>query len=265
MIVIVDYGMGNLRSVEKAFHHLGYPAITASVPEAIASADGVVLPGVGAFGQAMQNLQAKGLDDAVRLVIEQAKPFLGICLGLQLLFSESEEFGPVKGLGVFRGKVVRFSGPMFERPQQQQQPAQAPRPPVRRGPAPAWDPLWEAPVEMLPESSPAPKPVLKVPHMGWNSIRIQGQPPMLAGVPDSARVFFVHTYFPVPEDSSLIAATCEYGIEFACAISVRNVFACQFHPEKSHKAGLKILRNFAESIYPSGPPGAPPGAGYSRC
>lgn len=263
MIVIVDYGMGNLRSVEKAFHHLGYPAITASVPEAIASADGVVLPGVGAFGQAMQNLQEKGLDDAVRAVIERGKPFLGICLGLQLLFSESEEFGPVKGLQVFRGKVVRFSGPMFERPETSA--SEAAHPPVRRGPAPAWDPLWEAPAEMLPESSPAQKPMLKVPHMGWNSIKISGQPTVLAGVSDGARMYFVHTYFPVPEDSSLIAATCEYGIEFACAIAARSVFACQFHPEKSHNAGLKILRNFAESIYPSGPPGAPPGAGYSRC
>lgn len=261
MIVIVDYGMGNLRSVEKAFHYLGFPAMVASVPDAILDADGVVLPGVGAFGEAMENLRAKRLDLALRAIIEHGKPFLGICLGLQLLFSESEEFGRVKGLGIFPGKVVRFSGPMFERQQPAEPSPEAARPAVRRGPAPAWDPLWEAPPEMLPKPAPAPKPMLKVPHMGWNSIKIRGQQPMLANVPEGAMVHFEHTYFPVPEDANLIAATCEYGIAFVCAIGRGRLFASQFHPEKSHKVGLQIMRNFAEMVYPSGAsPGAFPGA-----
>jgi len=262
VIVIVDYGMGNLRSVEKAFHYLGFPAMVASVPDAILDADGVVLPGVGAFGEAMENLKRKRLDAALRMVVEQGKPFYGICLGLQLLFSESEEFGRVEGLGIFRGKVVRFAGPMFERGEPSPQAAEATRPPVRRGPPPAWDPLWEAPAELLPKPALTPKPMLKVPHMGWNSMKIRGQQRILANVPDGAMVHFEHTYFPVPEDASLVAATCEYGIEFACAISRGSLFASQFHPEKSHKVGLQILRNFAETVYPSGPPpGASPGAG----
>ena len=246
MIIIVDYGMGNLRSVEKAFQFLGFPARTGPEPEHIMQADGVVLPGVGAFGTAMENLKAKRLDVAVRVSIEQGKPFLGICLGLQLLFSESEEFGPVRGLGIFRGKVVRFSGPLFE---EEKEPESEPRPRVHRGPAPAWDPLWEAPVEMLPEAGPRRQDLLKVPHMGWNSVRARREVPVLAGVPDGAMMYFVHGYHPVPEDGSIVATTTEYGTEFVSSISAGNLFACQFHPEKSHSMGLQILRNFGEKVY----------------
>lgn len=246
MIIIVDYGMGNLRSVEKAFQYLGFPARTGPEPEHIMEADGVVLPGVGAFAVAMENLKAKRLDVAVRLAVEQGKPFLGICLGLQLLFTESEEFGPVRGLGIFPGRVVRFSGPLFgdETPSEP-----ASKPQVRRGPAPAWDPLWEAPVEMLPEPKPRKQGLLKVPHMGWNSVKLRRQVPMLSGVPDGAMMYFVHAYYPVPEDQGIVAATTEYGVEFASAVSAANVFACQFHPEKSHRVGLQILRNFGEKVY----------------
>ncbi|HLY38639.1 MAG TPA: imidazole glycerol phosphate synthase subunit HisH [Candidatus Binatia bacterium] len=197
-IAIVDYGMGNLRSVAKAFERLGAAAEVTRDPERIASASGVVLPGVGAFGACMANLTSLGLVEPVKHSIAAGRPFLGICLGMQLLFDESEEFGPVAGLGVLRGRVVRFP----------------------------------------------PSQELKVPHMGWNAVRIARRPPALAGIDDGDYVYFVHSYYPVPADPSVVATTTGYGVEFASSVVRDNVFACQFHPEKSQRVGLHILENF---------------------
>ena len=201
-IAIIDYGMGNLRSVQKGLERVGYAAEVTRDPARIEAANGVVLPGVGAFGACMDNLRAYGLVDTVRRVISRGTPFLGICLGMQLLFEESEEFGPVPGLGVFPGRVVRF-----------------------------------------PDT-----PGLKVPHMGWNQIRKQQDPPHLRGIDDGAFVYFVHSYYVVPADPSLTATVTEYGIEFASAIARDNVFATQYHPEKSQTVGLKILENFGRVV-----------------
>jgi len=202
MIAIIDYGMGNLRSVQKGFEHVGREAVVTSDPKAILSASKVVLPGVGAFPDCMRNLEQYGLIDAVRQTIESGKPFLGICLGLQLLFTESEEFGISKGLDIIKGRVVRFKGPEFKD--------------------------------------------LKVPHMGWNSISIKRRAPALQDVPDNSHVYFVHSFHVVPEDKNVIATTTAYGIEFVSSIWKDNIFAAQFHPEKSQALGLSILKRFGE-------------------
>ena len=206
MIAIVDYGMANLRSVEKALLKVGGDPVITGDPAEIARADKVVLPGVGAFCAAMGNLHRSGLDKAVLLHIAQGKPFLGICLGLQMLFESSSEMGAAPGLGVLPGRVVQF----FE-----------------DGP---------------------PNPAtgdLKVPHIGWNSLELPTPSRLLQGLPDAARVYFVHSYFPVPEQKSVITATSDYGYDFCCAIEKDNIAATQFHPEKSGAIGLQILRNFA--------------------
>jgi glutamine amidotransferase len=200
MIAIIDYGMGNLRSVQKGFERVGVAAEVTRDAAVIERAAGVVLPGVGAFGACMDNLRAYGLVDAVRRVVERGTPFLGICLGLQLLFEESEEFGPVPGLGLLRGRVVRF----------------------RAG----------------------DDPDLRIPHMGWNQIRARQAAPALAGIADGAHVYFVHSYYIEPADPGIVATTTDYGGEFVSAIARDNLFACQFHPEKSQRVGLAILRNF---------------------
>jgi glutamine amidotransferase len=197
-IAIVDYGMGNLRSVQKAFERVGHPARVTDDPDAIAAAPGVVLPGVGAFGACMTNLAARDLVEPVLAAIRSGRPFLGICLGMQLLFDESEEFGPVAGLGVFPGRIVRF----------------------------------------------APHPERKVPHMGWNTHRIARANPLLAGIDDGVYVYFVHSYYPVPADPALVATATPYGPEFASSVARDNVFACQFHPEKSQRVGLRMVENF---------------------
>jgi imidazole glycerol-phosphate synthase subunit HisH len=201
-IAIIDYGMGNLRSVQKGIERVGFAAEVTRDAARIEAAAGVVLPGVGAFGACMEKLRSYGLIDSARRVIERGTPFLGICLGMQLLFEESEEFGPVPGLGVFRGRVVRF----------------------------------------------ADRPELKVPHMGWNRIRKQQDLPHLRGIDDGAFVYFVHSYYVVPTDASLTATSTDYGIEFTSAIARDNVFATQYHPEKSQAVGLKILENFGRIV-----------------
>ncbi len=201
-LAIVDYGMGNLRSVQKAFEHLGHAAEVTRDPERIAGAPGVVLPGVGAFGACMENLGRFGLVEPVRQAITSGRPFLGICLGMQLLFEESEEFGPVRGLGILPGRIVRF----------------------RRDPG------------------------RKVPHMGWNTIRMARRTPHLDGIDDGAHVYFVHSYYPVPADPAVIATTTPYGEEFASSVARDNVFACQFHPEKSQRIGLRLLDNFVRTL-----------------
>jgi imidazole glycerol-phosphate synthase subunit HisH len=201
-VAIVDYGMGNLRSVEKAFERLGHAAEVTRDPERIATAPGVVLPGVGAFGACMTNLTSLGLAEPVVHAIRAGRPFLGICLGMQLLFDESEEFGPVAGLGILPGRVVRF-------------------PPDRER---------------------------KVPHMGWNAVHKLRETPALAGIEDGAYVYFVHSYYPVPSDPAVVATTTPYGIEFASSVVRDNVFACQFHPEKSQQMGLRLLDNFVRTL-----------------
>jgi len=198
MIAIIDYGMGNLRSVQKAFESLGQDARVTRSPQAIRDASHVVLPGVGAFGDCMANLERYELVEPIRRAIQSGKPFLGICLGLQLLFTESEEFGTHQGLGIVRGKVRRF-----------------------------------------------PAAGLKVPHMGWNSIRVTRTAPPLAGVDTGAFVYFVHSYYVDPEDRSVACTETEYGAPFVSSIGRENLFACQFHPEKSQTVGLSIIRNFS--------------------
>lgn len=204
-IAIIDYGMGNLRSVQKGFERVGVPAAVTRDVEHIEKAPGVVLPGVGAFGACMDDLRRFGLVESVRRVIRKGTPFLGICLGLQLLFDESEEFGPVAGLGVFRGRCVRFRN--------------------------------------------TSDPSFRIPHMGWNQLEKRRPVPHLDGIADGTFFYFVHSYFVVPEDPAVIATTTTYGGEFVSSIACDNVFACQFHPEKSQSAGLKVLENFGAVVH----------------
>ncbi len=200
MIAIVDYGMGNLRSVEKGFQKVGADAFVTASPAKIDDAEAVVLPGVGAFRDCIRNLTDLSLTDAIVRAIEKGKPYLGICLGLQVLFSESEEFGRCRGLDIFRGKVVRFG----------------------EG--------------------------LKVPHMGWNTVDMKRRPPVFEGIEDHAYFYFVHSFYVVPEDTSIVAATTEYGGTFASMVWSENVVATQFHPEKSQGLGLKVLEGFTSFV-----------------
>jgi len=209
MIAIIDYGMGNLRSVQKGFEKTGHEAVVTSDAKMILNATKVVLPGVGAFPDCMRNLEQYGLIDAVKKSINSGKPFLGICLGLQLLFTESEEFGISKGLDIIKGRVVRFKGPQFE-------------------------------------TQTSNLETLKVPHMGWNSLTFKRRPPALMDVPENSHVYFVHSFHVVPEDKAVIATTTPYGIEFVSSIWKENILAVQFHPEKSQALGLSILKHFGE-------------------
>ena len=218
MIAIIDYGMGNLRSVEKGFLKVGVNARITNRPEVIEKADAVVLPGVGAFKDCMRELTSLELTDAIVGAIKKGKPYLGICLGLQVLFSESEEFGKCRGLDIFRGKVIRFQV-SSSKPQ---------------GVEPATRNLQLA--------------TLKVPHMGWNELTIQKQNPLLNGIKDKTYFYFVHSFYVAPEDSSIIAATTDYGLNFTSMIWEDNVFAVQFHPEKSQAAGLRLLENFGRFV-----------------
>jgi glutamine amidotransferase len=202
MIAIIDYGMGNLRSVQKGFERCGFHAIVTRDVGEIQSAGGVVLPGVGAFSACMENLARLELIEPIRQVVRQEKPFLGICLGFQLLFSESEEFGKQKGLDLFPGKVVGFQ----------------------------------------------PSGDLKVPHMGWNRIDKKKESPFLEGLASGDYVYFVHSFYVVPEDWSVVATTTDYGDSFVSSIVTDRLFACQFHPEKSQELGLRILANFGRFV-----------------
>jgi len=200
MIAIVDYGMGNLRSVQKGFERVGHAATITNDPDVIAQAGKVVLPGVGAFPDAIGELRRRGMVKPIVDTIEAGKPFLGICLGLQLLFEVGWEGGRHEGLGVLAGEVVRF----------------------------------EVPSEY------------KVPHMGWNQIAIRKPAPLLEGLADGAHVYFVHSYYVVPADRGVIATETDYPDPFTSMIWRDNLYATQFHPEKSQADGLRILKNFAE-------------------
>lgn len=201
MITIVDYGMGNLRSVQKACERVGAPATIVSDPQAIADASRLILPGVGAFRDAIAELRQQQLVEPLLDYLRADRPFLGICLGLQLLFDVSYEDGEWTGLGAFAGDVVRFPD----------------------------------------------EPGLKVPHMGWNNLQVaQRDNALLQHLPADASVYFVHSYYVRPQDESLAATLTDYGKPFVSMISRGRVFATQFHPEKSQKVGLQVLRNFAE-------------------
>jgi imidazole glycerol-phosphate synthase subunit HisH len=199
-IVIIDYGMANLRSVQKAFERVGQFAIVTSDPNRVAEAQKLVLPGVGAFCDGIAKLRETGLTEPIRHHIQAGRPFLGICLGLQFLFTRSYEDGLFPGMEIFHGDVVRF-------PYQ---------------------------------------PGLKVPHMGWNQLRFRRPSPLFRELSDGDAVYFVHSYYAVPESTDLIAAEADYPEPFTAAIWKDNVFATQFHPEKSQSVGLKMLRNFAQ-------------------
>jgi glutamine amidotransferase len=200
MIAIIDYQMGNLRSVQKAFERVGSTAIITSHPEDIERADKVVLPGVGAFRDAIAELRQRDLIPAIHRVIDAGRPFLGICLGLQLLLDVSYEDGEHAGLGIIRGKVVRFE-------------------------------------------LPAP---FKVPHMGWNQVRRRRDVPLLRGYEGDLHFYFVHSYYVVPRDEEVVALESDYGVNFCSMIWRDNLFATQFHPEKSQQVGLEMVRRFAQ-------------------
>ncbi|HEX7379679.1 MAG TPA: imidazole glycerol phosphate synthase subunit HisH [Pirellulales bacterium] len=200
MIAIIDYGMGNLRSVQKGFEKTGHAALVTSDAAEIKAASKVVLPGVGAFGDAMQELRRRQLIEPIREAISAGKPFLGICLGLQLLFETGLEGGRHEGLGVLSGEVVRF----------------------------------DLPAEY------------KVPHMGWNQLEMVRPAPILQGLASGTHVYFVHSYYVVPRDREVIAAETHYGAPFTSIVWRDNLFATQFHPEKSQSDGLRMLKNFAE-------------------
>ena len=199
-ILIVDYGMANLRSVQKAFEKLGHPAEITREPSRVAEATKLVLPGVGAFRDAIAKLNETGLSIPIVEHIQAGKPFLGICLGLQLLFTKSFEDGEYAGLDLLPGEVVRF--------------------PTIAG--------------------------LKVPHMGWNQLHIKKRAPVLRNIPDDSAVYFVHSYYVVPKDPGIIATETDYPTPFTSAVWRDNIFATQFHPEKSQQVGLSMLKAFAE-------------------
>ncbi len=198
MIAIIDYDAGNIKSVEKAMSYLGQDVRVTRDYNDIVSASHVILPGVGSFGDAMDKLTLYGLDRAIYDVVDQKTPFLGICLGLQLLYDESEESPGVKGLGVLKGKIVR-----------------------------------------IPDA-----PGYKIPHMGWNSLEIRPDARLFQGIDNHAYVYFVHSYYLQAEDPDEVVATTTYTTHIHASVERENVFACQFHPEKSSSVGLKILDNF---------------------
>lgn len=199
MIAIIDYDAGNIKSVEKALELLGEEVILTRDREQLLAADKVVLPGVGSFGDAMENLHKFGLVDVIHEVVDQGTPFLGICLGLQLMFESSEESPGVEGLGLLKGKILKFP----------------------------------------------PQEGYKIPHMGWNSLHLQNQGRLFAGIPEQSYVYFVHSYYLQADDESIVKATTEYTAHVDASVESGNVFACQFHPEKSSDVGLQILKNFA--------------------
>lgn len=198
MTAIIDYDAGNIKSVEKALQALGEDAIITREREKILNADRVILPGVGAFGDAMDKLRAYGLEEIIHQVVDKGIPFLGICLGLQLLFEKSEESEGVRGLGLLKGEILR-----------------------------------------IPESEG-----LKIPHIGWNSLKFPNKGRLFEGIPEESYVYFVHSYYLKAEDESIVKASTQYGTLIHASVEKDNIFACQFHPEKSSEVGLKILKNF---------------------
>lgn len=200
MLAVIDYGAGNLQSVRKALAHIGCESVVADSPETLRTADAAILPGVGAFGDAMGQLRARGLEIPIKEFISSGKPFLGICLGLQLLFESSGESPGVEGLGVLKGKILRIPG----------------------------------------------KPGLKIPHIGWNSLNLNSREGLFAGLEGESYVYFVHSYYLNAEEA-VVTSTAEYGVEIHTSIQKGNLYACQFHPEKSGEVGIRMLKNFAKA------------------
>ena len=200
MIAIIDYDAGNLRSVEKALISLGEDVVVSREADVLLAADKVILPGVGAFGDAMNKLKEYGLVEVINKIVAKNIPLLGICLGLQLMFEESDEAPGVKGLGLLKGKILRIP----------------------------------------------PKEGLKIPHMGWNSIDIKPQARLFKGIKNNSYVYFVHSYYLKADEEDIVVASTEYSVHIHASVESGNIFACQFHPEKSSDIGLKILKNFAE-------------------
>lgn len=200
MVAIIDYDAGNIKSVEKALQKLGQDVVITRDAEVILNADHVILPGVGAFGDAMNNLKKYHMDEVIYQVVEKGTPFLGICLGLQLLFERSDETPGVDGLGILKGEILR-----------------------------------------IPDCEN-----LKIPHMGWNSLNFHNNGRLFRGLPEESYVYFVHSYYLKAVDESIVKATTEYSTHIHASVEQGNVFACQFHPEKSSDVGLQILKNFVE-------------------
>ncbi|MBP3323316.1 MAG: imidazole glycerol phosphate synthase subunit HisH [Clostridia bacterium] len=201
MIAIIDYGAGNIESVRKAFEYIGTETVITSDPEVLKNADAAVLPGVGSFGDAMDNIRKRNLETPIKDFVKSGKPFLGICLGLQILFESSEESVGVEGLGILKGKIVRI--------------------PSAEG--------------------------LKIPHMGWNSLSFKENGDLFEGLDDGSYVYFVHSYY-LKSEEDIVSTTAEYGVTIHASVHKNNLRACQFHPEKSGKAGIKILTNFVNMI-----------------
>ncbi len=200
MIAMIDYDAGNIKSVEKALQFLGEDVCITRDPQTILQAEKVILPGVGAFGDAMNKLHGYGLVDVIREVVKKQTPFLGICLGLQLLFERSDESKGVEGLGILKGEIRR-----------------------------------------IPDGEG-----LKIPHIGWNSLDYPNPGRLFRGIPEQSYVYFVHSYYLQAEDENIVTATTEYGVKIHASVEQGNVFACQFHPEKSSETGIRILKNFVE-------------------
>ena len=200
MIAMIDYDAGNIKSVEKALQKLGADVVITKDPQEILNADKVILPGVGSFGDAMNNLKKYGLDEVIHQVVEKGTPFLGICLGLQLLFERSDESPEAVGLGILKGEIFR-----------------------------------------IPDAEG-----LKIPHMGWNSLHLQNNGRLFQGLKENDYVYFVHSYYLKAEDESIVKATTNYSVNIHASVEKDNIFACQFHPEKSSDVGLQILKNFVE-------------------
>lgn len=198
MIAIIDYDAGNIKSVQKAINLLGEETVLTREREDILAADKVILPGVGAFGDAMEKLERFGLVQVIKEVVEKGTPFLGICLGLQLLFEESEESPGIKGLGILKGKIVK-----------------------------------------IPEETG-----LKIPHIGWNSLDFPSEGTLFKGIQPNSYVYFVHSFYLQAEEKEIVKATTKYGVTIEASVEKGNVYACQFHPEKSSDVGLQILKNF---------------------
>lgn len=224
MIAIIDYGMGNLRSVEKAFEKVGFDAVVTDKADTIENADKIVLPGVGAFQDAIDGLQERNLIGPITNHIKRNKLFLGICLGLHLLFTRSHEDGVHEGLDIISGEVVRFKADRLN----------------------VNDSGQKDMPKMSKELSVVNNQKLKIPHMGWNTIRTMKDVPILKGLPADPYMYFVHSYFVVPDRKDVVATETDYGTAFVSMISIDNIFAMQFHPEKSQHYGLTILRNFGE-------------------